>query len=261
MTAAPPVDLLFKGGNVGRPEDPRLSRRAFARIRAMGPKGPHRDDPTVEALAEVDDDDKPDERAMISALWPAKLHNVWPPVRHAGQLVPVILDRDLVDLGRRPVHNDAVRISEGLPKVTPNRDVTLRRVDLGFAKPVTFAAFQLVAGAFTNPGQFAERERRLRWDEGWHGSASHPGVVDLFADEVRNGVTVIYYADTNRPRCPKVHPRERRVVQVGLDVLGVIPGKGPDAVRVATLSKGHEPSPVDGHVFPWASLRLTGRAS
>lgn len=238
-----PVRLTVKGANIGRGVPTAVARRNMARVKHGGPTPSWRV-PQIVCWQELDDDDAADERQALSDLFPSFRYMTWPPRSHGpGHLVPITWPD--------PWKRHAVRaekVSDGLALVTPDRYVT--RVDLWHPKlpdPVAFISFQLVAGAWTNPGQIAEPARKALWEDGWAGARR------MVAQAAKEGLTVVWNADTNRPRCPPIHLLEQRVVTHGLDCLGLVPG----SVAVRVRGKGVIPLDIDGHDAIWARLDLT----
>lgn len=233
--------LLVKGYNLGRAKGRganTVTLRTMVKARNAGPRGMIRKDRQVVMEQEMDDDDQAPEWRMHRRLYPPGLYDSWPDPGQPGNHVPITIPRDLDTRGHR-----AVEVSDGLAKVTPDRYVT-RRIAVTSKGPLAFVSFQLVAGAWTNPGQSHEAERRHLWNEGFAGAKR------VIGDLAAKGITTVYQCDGNNPHMAKVHPREVRLVHRGLDYLGLVPGD----LKVRVKDTGWADLNLDGHDLLWALL-------
>lgn len=241
--------LEWRSANIGRDVTQALARANMTKIRRTGQAL------LGVAWQELDDDDRADERAILDDLFPRDQFTTWPPRDSgAGHLVPITLPRPW-----QSVDQWAHKVSDGRSGISPDRYVTIRLATHPELEgdqadhPVAFVSFQLVAGAFTNKGQAAEDYRRDAWASGWAGAKV------IVRDLVRDGVSVIWSADTNRPKCPAIHPRETRVATHDLDCTGFVRGAGKYTTRIVPLNHGVIPLTIDGHECLRVTYRIGGR--
>lgn len=231
------VLLDWRGGNIGRGvADPRARanmRRMRRPIRVAG-------QPIKPGVAwqEMNDDDEANETAIRRDLFPAPDFTTWPNVDHrTGSLVPITLPSVWTTEDAW-----ATKVSDGMAKVSPDRYLTIRVArHRRLHAPLAFASWQWVAGAKTNPGQAHEDYRRDALADGFSGVR-----VEL-RDLQRDGITVVYAADTNWPGCPRLLPGDHRVTQQGLDANGYVQGRGATAVRLDVRRRHRIPLNIDGH--------------
>lgn len=247
------VTLDVAGANIGRDESPdwaihtqrafQLVRRARATRDSAGKTRAR-----VAMVQEMNDDDRAPE-------WSYARHAFrgwdWWPDQGAkrGALVPVATPANWEGHPATRVHF----LSSGEAKVSPDRYMTVRvnRIP-GVDAPVGFASFQLVAGAWTNPGQPAEQYRR----DAWHHGAQ--AVEDALLGYRTAGITVVGSCDSNRPGAWQFGvPGFQRVVTHGLDMLWVVDGKGPHAAQVDVKRSDVVPLPIDGHDLLVATLAIS----
>lgn len=234
--------LRINTANIGRGVPADKARANMTKVR----RGPlrWRRTPSGVLWQELDDDDRPWERGILHNLYTD--HTTWPPHNHMpGCAVPVTLP----DPWRIAEHT-ATKVSDGKAKISPDRyvvRVVATHPDL--TDPVAFVSFQLVAGAFTNPGQAAEQYRRDAYAAGFAGAK---GIVH---DTALQGLTVIGGNDGNNPRMAAIHPRQQTVVHQSLDYLWVVEG----STRVSVRAKGITDLSIDGHNSPWAVLDLSDK--
>lgn len=239
------------GANIGRDDTPAWAvhtQRAFQLLRRANQTrdGHRKARPRVAMVQEMNDDDRAPE-------WSYARHTFrgfdWDPEQHGpGSLVPVATPGGLDWKTRTRVEF----LSVGEAKVSPDRFMSVRVTRIpGLDAPIGWASFQLVAGAFTNPGQPAEQYRRDAWHVG--ASAVEHALADLRAD----GITVVGSCDSNKPGAWSFAvPGFDRIVTHGLDMLWVVQGKGKAAARVDVRRSDVVPLPIDGHDLLTATLAL-----
>jgi hypothetical protein len=243
--------LPLQGANIGRRADQAQTRANIKRVRHADPR---QDLEPAVGWQEVNDDNAPvDERDLITETFPADTFTTWPRFdRHVGALVPVTLP-----LPWRPIDPStdqwAHKISDGEAGIQPDRFITVRiarHPDL--PAPLAVVSWQNVQGAYTDPGQSREGYRRASWAHQWH-----DGIVPEVTSLVRDGITVAYAADTNRPRCPLLRWDDHRVLQAGIDALGYVPGRGRHALSVDVRRTWDLGLNIDGHRGTGALLALS----
>lgn len=245
------VLLPLQGANIGRHADEATTRANIRRVR-LGV--PDRGELPARAPAvcwqEVNDDNPPvNERDLITHAFPRPDFTTWPNFDHAkGSLVPVTMPAPW-DTNMAWV----TKISDGKAHVQPDRYLTVRVMrHPALDAPLAVVSWQMVQGAFTDPGQPHEAYRRHSWlDVQW------PAVRAEVTELVYDGITVAYAADTNRPDCPRVRWDDVRVVQQGLDALGYVSGRGRAALRVDVRRTWRVPLNIDGHDGTGALLALS----
>lgn len=244
------VLLPLQGANIGRRVDQAKTRANIVRVRHADPREDL--EPAV-CWQEVNDDNAPvDERDLIGDTFPRPTFSTWPRFDRAkGSLVPVTVP---APWACRDPHADqwATKISDGEAHVQPDRFLTVRVVrHPGLAAPLALVSWQNVQGAYTDPGQHREPYRRASWLHQWH-DGIQPEVNAL----VRDGITVAYASDTNRPRCPLLRWDDVRVLQEGIDALGYVPGRGRTALDVVVRRTWDLGLTIDGHRGTGALLAL-----
>jgi hypothetical protein len=244
------VLLPLQGANIGRRASGPQTSANIGRVRHAAPL--HR--PPAVCWQEVNDDNAPvDERDYITEDFPRPDFTTWPRFdRHVGALVPVTTPAPWACADPR-TDQWAHKISDGEPHVQPDRFITVRVVrHPAVDAPLGLVSWQNVQGAYTDPGQPREAYRRASWLHQWH-DGIQPEVTAL----VRDGITVAYAADTNRPGCPLLRWDDVRVTQQGLDALGYVPGRGRRALDVRVLRTWRVPLNIDGHDGTGALLALS----
>lgn len=246
------VLLPLEGANIGRKVEEARARRAIRAMRQGVPQEVYRKfgvtRPGV-CWQEINDDNPGvDERDLITEAFPPESFTTWPRFDHrVGSLVPITMP-----LPWRADDQWADLLGHGKALVQPDRYITVRvMLHPLLSAPLGVVSWQQVQGAFTDPGQPWEQYRHDEWFDQWH--AVQVEVRDL----VRDGITVAYAADTNRPRCPLLRWDDTRVVQQGLDALGYVPGRGRSALDVKVRRTWRVPLPVDGHDGTGALLALS----
>jgi hypothetical protein len=250
------VLLPLQGANIGRHVDLPQTRVNIARVR-RGPQAeghlPHTLHPGA-AWQEVNDDNHPvDERDLIGEAFPRPDFTTWPRFdHHVGSLVPVTMPAPWACADPRE-DQWATKMSDGKAHVQPDRYITVRVMRHPLLDgPLGLVSWQNVQGAFTDPGQDHEGYRRDSWlGDQW------PAIRTEVTGLVRDGITVGYAADTNRPHCPLLRWDDVRVVQQGLDALGYVEGRGRHALQVAVRRSWRVPLNIDGHDGTGALLALS----
>lgn len=242
------VLLPVEGANIGRHVSASQTQANIRRVRLGVPESARAGQKPAVCWQEVNDDNAPvDERDYIGDLFPRPDFTTWPRFDRMGSLVPVTMPAPWTVEDQR-----AHLMSHGKAKVQPDRYLTTRvmRHPLLDA-PLAVLSWQMVQGAFTDPGQPEEAYRRHSWLE-----VQWPAVQAEVTDLVRDGITVAYAADTNRPGCPRLRWDDHRVVQQGLDALGYVEGRG-RALGVRVLRTWRVPLNIDGHDGTGALLALS----
>lgn len=240
--AVKPVRLTIKTANIGRDVPAARTRANIERLKRTPMRGRRQQ---AVLWQELDDDDKPWERGMVHDLYPAVRWDTVPAARQPGCHVPVTLPKPW-----RIVEHHATKVSSGKAKISPDRYVNLTiATHPQLADPVGFVSFQLVAGAWTNPGQAEEAYRADAWAEGFAGAKA---VVN---DAALTGLTVIGGNDANNPHMPAIHPRAHVIVHQSLDYLWYVEG----STTVRVRGKGITNLTIDGHESPWARLDLSNK--
>lgn len=203
---------------------------------------------------EVNDDNAPvDERDPINDAFPRPDFTTWPRFDHqVGSLVPVTMPAPWACVDPQ-TDQWASLMSHGKSLVQPDRYLTVRVMrHPELDAPLAVVSWQMVQGAFTDPGQPHEAYRRGSWlDVQW------PAVQAEVTGLVRDGITTAYVADTNRPRCPLIRWDDTRVVQQGLDALGWVPGRSRHALQVRVRRTWRKDLTIDGHDGTGALLALS----
>jgi hypothetical protein len=243
------VLLPLEGANIGRRV---TAAKTLANVRRVEAATPRDLEPAV-CWQEVNDDNAPvDERADLTQVFPAPAYSTWPRFDpRPGALVPVTLPAPWACAD--PHHDQwAHLMSHGKAHVQPDRYVTVRVVRHPLlAAPLAVMSWQNVQGAYTDPGQADEGYRRASWASQWE--VVQAEVTTL----VREGITVVYAADTNRPKAPLLRWDDVRVLQQGIDALGYVPGRGRHALDVAVRRTWDLGLNIDGHRGTGALLALS----
>lgn len=190
---------------------------------------------------EIDEGGHGDETSMI--------HKHLPGYKWAAgnSMIPIGISPDWTVKSTRstPTH-------PGLSGVTPARPIT--DCHLVHSKhtwcEIALINSHSVAGAFTNPGQSHEEQRRDYWYWWW-------GAMKMrVADYLHSGVLTFVSGDFNNPNCPAIHDNQHTLVHASLDYILMIVPDSPKFHAEKTSTKTIDLT-IDGHNGHAAAVKFT----
>lgn len=150
-------------------------------------------------------------------------------------------------------HERVALSTKGIAGVTPNRYVASAKVSDPKNPSLSLVGINVhpVQGAFTDPGQTYEAERRAMFDKNWSdSSAEEQKWYGRNESTVRGG-------DLNDPFEPPLLKGETEILHHSLDQLYFRRPKY--GVRLGIVTTGSVNLDIDGHDFQWAEVRLGSR--
>lgn len=224
--------------NIGRKASVQHTRADFATIKAL--KG-------ICGYQEIDEADGPPEHDLLKAVLGGS--NTLVGMEHH---VPISLPKKF-DV----INSHTVFATSGVPKYSPARFFTVaivrqKKTLIDRIRGRNHKAFVVINTHYPAGGYHGERpeaaakQLRTHWDEQF---AVHKKLIEKYVDR---GYTVFWTGDVNRTTMPKVHPREVRVVTVGIDSVSYVEGN----IKVKVIRKGSAKLFSD-HNAQYADFKLT----
>jgi hypothetical protein len=224
--------------NIGRKASVQHTRADFETIKALG---------GIVGFQEIDEADVPPEHELLKAVLSGKFN-----LYGMEHFVPIAVPKDYQVVGTHSVfatggvaHYSPTRFFTVVTVKTPQGlvDKLLKRDQKIF---VVINTHYPAGGYHGDRPAAAKQELKNHWDEQF---AKHKELIKHYADK---NITVFWTGDVNRTTMPKVHPREKQIVTVGIDSVSYVEG----GVKVKVLRTGHAALYSD-HNAQYADFKLS----